>query len=215
MCGLRRLPVLAIVALALVPGYGAAADAATTCSAQPGRTIIRNAEWRVFDTSKKGVRQYAGTVRHSIRACRRGTTDVKRVAAWTDSYEDRTHVTQARIVGQWAAFGGEYVTGIAAGTFVQVVHLPVPSRTRIEGPLAEKLTALQLSYNGSIAVETRAQGIRSLDVYDRKGRRTLAMGGIRESWITGDNVYWNESDGMHTTALDGPAANELEIFASP
>lgn len=185
-----------------------------TCSKMPGKTIVRDTNWRIFDKSKKGIRRYKGTVRHSIRACRRGTSAAKQVATWTDSNEDRTSIAQSRIVGDWTAIAGEYRTGVAAGTYIQVVHLPIPSRTRIEGPLADRLTGLHLSAAGSVAVETLAAGIPALDVYDRAGRRTLAMGNFSEVWIGGDTLHWRDPQGVRSALLDGPAANDVDTFAA-
>lgn len=213
MGSLRHLSSGLAVAAIVVAGAAAPAQA-ETCTKQKGRTIVKDANWRVFDRSKKGVRRYEGTVRHSIRACRRGTVSNKQVAAWTDSNEDRTRVEHSRIVGDWVALAGQYRTGVAEGTYVQVVHLPVPSRTRIEGPLADRIAALHLSAAGSIAVETLAAGIPALDVYDRAGRRTLAMGDFSEVWIGGDTVYWRDSQAIRSETLDGPAANDVEAYAS-
>jgi hypothetical protein len=205
---------LACVCTAALIGLVATpARASTTCSKLPGRTIVKDADWRVFDKSKEGVRRYKNTVRHSLRVCRRGTTTVRQVAAWTDSKEDSTKVEHKKIVGDWAAIAGRYTTGVAAGTFVQVIHLSAFSRTRIEGPLADRLTALHLSAAGSAAVETLASGIPSLDAYDRTGRRTLATGSFSEAWIGGNQLQWREPSGIRAVPLDGPATNDPEAFA--
>lgn len=214
MGGLRQLSLgltfAAVAAAALAP----TAMAGETCSKQSGRTLVKDAHWRVFDKPKKGVRRYAGTVRHSIRVCRRGGSVAKQIAAWTDSREDRTWVDNGTIAGDWAVIGGEYRTGVAAGTYAQVVLLTTPSRRRIEGPLADRVTDIHLSPFGAVAFETTAAGIPSLDVYDGAGRRTLAMGEFSEVWIGGDTVFWRDPGAIRSARLDGPATNDVDTFAA-